>query len=78
MTRTYTTAPESYDGFGTKTARIAGADKRGREVRLVETPDAYVEWQRNRYHSGAVYMVVDEVEWQKLVSYGLATETEED
>jgi hypothetical protein len=75
MTETYTSAPESYDGFGTRTVRIAGYDKRDRPIRLVETPDEHAEWQRNRYYSGAVYLVVSETEWRKLVDLELVTET---
>ena len=71
MTRTYTTCPESYDGFGTCTVRVAGTDGRGKKIRLVETPEQHVEWQRQRYYSGGIYMAVDEPEFAKLVTYGI-------
>lgn len=75
--RTWTTAPESYDGFGTETVRVAGTDRRGREVREVETPAAHVEWQRQRYCSGAIYMVADAREWAKLVEAKLVEVADE-
>jgi hypothetical protein len=68
----WTTAPESYDGFGTETVRIAGHRVNGRRsVREVTTPAVHAEWQRQRYYSGAIYMVADEAEWKKLIDCGL-------
>lgn len=75
LERTWTTAPESYDGFGTETVRkVVGWDNRGRPVRLVETPVGYVDWQRARYRSGAVYLVADAYDWSELRRHELATE----
>lgn len=72
---TWTTAPVDYDGFGTRTVRIAGYDSRSRPVRLVETPTEHVDWQRHRYWSGAIYLVVhSEERWRELVENNLATE----
>lgn len=65
MARTYTDAPERYDGFGTKTVKILGTISAGRPVRLVETPDEHIEWQRTRYGSG-MYFAADETEWQRI------------
>ena len=48
---TYTTAPASYDGFGTETIAVVGTLD-GKEVRQVATPVEHVEWQRCRYGSG--------------------------
>jgi hypothetical protein len=67
---TYTTAPEAYDSFGTKTLAIIGTDSRGNSVRKVASQARHAEWQRGRYGSG-LYMVADEAELQKLVRYGL-------
>lgn len=69
-TVTYTTAPEDYDWFGTRTVGVAGTDRRGRPVRKVEGPAGYAEGQRARYGSG-LHMAVDEAEWRKLLEYGL-------
>jgi hypothetical protein len=71
---TYTTAPESYDGFGTRTVdAVVGRLKGGTEVRRVETPSEHVNWQRQRYHSGAIFLVANEQEWKEHIEYGLAT-----
>jgi hypothetical protein len=67
---TYTTAPEGYDWFGTATVEVVGTDKRGKVVRKVSGPADRVEAQRDRYASG-LHLHVDEVEWSKLVAYGL-------
>lgn len=73
---TYTTAPETYDGFGTQTVDpAAGRLKGGTEVRRVETPAVHADWQRNRYFSGAIYLVASEDEWAEHVRLGLATTT---
>jgi len=73
---TYTTAPEGFDWFGTRTLRVAGRDGRGKQVRLVASDPSYAESQRDRYASG-LYMVATPEEWAKLVSYNLATSAEE-
>jgi len=67
---TYTTAPEAYDWFGTRTERIAGTTG-GKTVRMVSSRTAHVEAQRDRYASGC-HMAKDEAEWTKLVTYKLA------
>jgi hypothetical protein len=72
---TYTTAGEEYDGFGTRTLKIAGKTNRSKVVRLVMTPEPHVGWQRARYSSG-LHLAVDIEEWRKLVAYGLAVEIE--
>ena len=71
---TYTTAPEDYDWFGTRTVDpAAGTSQRGRAVRKVAGPAGRVEAQRARYGSG-LHLAVDEAEWCKLVEYGLCKE----
>lgn len=58
--RTHTTAPEAYDGFGTKTvARDHIHDSKG-IVRTVETPSEHIEWQRLRYASGGHLALTDD------------------
>lgn len=69
--RIYTTAPESYDGFGTVTVREQVGTTHGQAVRLVEVQDGYDGWQLARYGSG-LHLAVSEEEWAKLVAYGLA------
>ncbi len=65
---TWTTAPASYDGFGTERIAVVGITKRGREVWEVHTPTAHIAWQRGRYYSGGVYVVIltaDDLQDQK-------------
>jgi hypothetical protein len=71
---TYTTAPEAYDWFGTRTVRIAGCTS-GKVVRMVSSRPAHVEAQRDRYASGC-HMAKDETDWLKLVGYKLAIPAE--
>lgn len=75
--RTFTTADESYDGFGTRTIRAAaGSTRRGDVVRLVETPDVHAEWQRARYASG-LHLAIDHAGWRELLEAGLAVGAEQ-
>jgi hypothetical protein len=68
---TYTTAPRDYDwGWTRELDGCAATDKRGRPVRKVVTIEGRGELQRDRYGSG-LHMAVDEVEFRKLVDYGL-------
>lgn len=49
----YTTATESYDGFGTKTLELTDwADSRGKQVRKIAIPQKAIEWQKGRNVSG--------------------------
>lgn len=68
-TITYTTAPEAYDWFGTRTVEVAGSSG-GKAVRKVASDPAYVDCQRGRYRSG-LHLAVAEAEWRKLVEYKL-------
>lgn len=68
---TYTTAPADYDGFGTTTIGVVGRTA-GRTVRHVRTPAAHTDWQRNRYWSGAIYLVATAEQWAEHVRLGLA------
>lgn len=49
-----TSAPESYDGFGTFTIARGGADYAGNRtpLRLVAIQDESLSWQSGRYASG--------------------------
>lgn len=73
---TYTTAPEDYDWFGTRTVEIAGTylgtNNKQKPVRKVTGPKFRVEAQRDRYASG-LHLAVDEKEWRKLLAFNLAT-----
>ena len=69
----YTTAPESYDGFGTKTVGVVGYD-RGYDVRLVEIRKDHLGWHEGRYASGG-NPCLTESKWKQLVKAGIATET---
>jgi len=46
-----TTAPESYDGFGTFTVQILD-ETDGKKTRLVLINTVYLQWQTSRYSSG--------------------------
>jgi hypothetical protein len=53
LTIRYTTAPEVYDGFGTRTLDPdAGTTDSGRTLRRVAIEDRHLEWQDGRYGSG--------------------------
>jgi len=60
---TFTDAPEDYDGFGTKTLKVLG-QRRGKTVRVVETPEEHAQWQRDRYASG-LYFAFDRKMWDE-------------
>lgn len=51
MLTRYTTAPDDYDGFGTRTIGIVGYDS-GKPVRQVEIHPEHLRWQESRYGSG--------------------------
>lgn len=65
--RIYTDAPESYDGFGTRTIDVVGTSTRGNPVRLVEVLPVHLEWQRSRYLSG-LYISATEEQWPQMQS----------
>jgi hypothetical protein len=49
----YTTAPESYDGFGTHTVESTNwYTKNDKQFRKVSVPEKNIEWQLGRYSSG--------------------------
>lgn len=50
-TMAYTTAPESYDGFGTETVAVVGTLD-GKPLRKIETPSIFASWQAQRNGSG--------------------------
>ena len=62
----FTTAPENFDGFETKTLKQTNTyDKKGRELRQVEMQDEHARWQTLRYQSG-LHCTLDErtfIEW---------------
>lgn len=62
---TVTDAPEAYDGFGTRTVEILG-QLRGKPLRLVETPEDHVEWQRGCYLSG-MYLASNREDFEKML-----------
>jgi hypothetical protein len=75
--KTYTTAPQAYDGFGTTTMMAnVGRTKAQEVIRLVETPPEHVPWQRSRYRSG-MYVAVGESEWYDLVAHHLVILSDE-
>ena len=50
----YTSAPESYDGFGTKTIQenVYRNVTKDQSLRLVEIEESALQWQTMRYSSG--------------------------
>lgn len=67
--KTYTTAPEAYDGFGTRTIETIGTFD-GKEVRVIETPEEHVQWQRSRNESG-MYFAVDEATFKRSFEWNI-------
>lgn len=71
----HTSAPEAYDGFGTKTLRIAGTDvKNGNPVREIRVEGQHYDWQTSRYASGNYPYTNEWVNFPDYVSYGDWTE----
>jgi hypothetical protein len=71
----YTTAPESYDGFGTETIEMMGLyDTRGKELRKVKIFDKNYNWQSSRYNSG-IHGVFGQKEFDELMSMSYPTFT---
>lgn len=71
----YTTAPESYDGFGTETIEMTGYfDTRGKELRKVKILDKSNNWQTSRYNSG-MHGVFDQNDFDKLMAMDYPTFT---
>ena len=63
----YTNAPESYDGFGTKTIELTeyvDHKNQNKPVRKIEVADKNIQWQKQRNMSGN-YTILDEQEWEK-------------
>ena len=71
MTRIYTTAPESYDGFSTKEINPNVGILNKKPVRFVEMGDCDVNWQCTRYASGmeATFTESDWYEYQKSLTH---------
>ncbi len=74
----YTSCPIDYDGFGTHSVRVVGVDSSGRDVRKVEIMTRHLDWQRNRYYSGGIYLVVNQDDLDKLVAHKLIKVTEDE
>lgn len=70
----YTTAPATYDGFGTRTLRIVGVDKAHRAVREVRIDDEHLGWQETRYASGGYYTQTDPGPLSRLGNWTLLVE----
>jgi hypothetical protein len=69
----YTTAPESYDGFGTVTVEVVGSFLE-KPVRRVAIDPAHVQWQHDRYFSGIYTCWTEEqyIEHRDLVGFEAA------
>lgn len=75
----YTNAPESYDGFGTKTLEITNyIDQRKNPVRKISVPERAVVWQKNRNSSGMnVTIEADEFDNVKDIYFKRQSEIKE-
>jgi hypothetical protein len=69
----YTTAPDAYDGFSTRTEAEDVGQTCGKQVRRVSMEERDYVWQTSRYASG-LHMAIREDSWRGLVSKGLAVE----
>lgn len=61
----YTTAPESYDWFGTKTIQEKVAIYCSKDVRKVEMQDDHADSQISRYLSG-MYLAMSKEEFEEF------------
>ncbi len=74
----YTTAPESYDGFGTETIEMTGYfDVRGKELRKVKILDKSNDYQISRYNSG-MHGAFKQKEFDELMAMEYPTFTRKD
>ncbi len=63
----YTTAPQSYDGFGTRTLAITDyLDNRDKEIRKIFVPEINTDWQTKRNASGN-YPTFTETEFNEFL-----------
>lgn len=70
----YTTAPEAYDGFGTKTIEVVGdwvskSNGQRKPVRKVQIDPEHFNWQSMRYSSG-MHPTWTEEQFQEEKRYG--------
>jgi hypothetical protein len=66
-----TSAPDSYDGFGTETIEVLGRlGTRGRTYRRVRVAQEHEEWQRARYLSG-LYVCLRADEFEQWAEWAL-------
>lgn len=72
----YTTAPECYDGFGTRTLIPAAGEDRGLRVRKVHVWQESLMWQSDRYASG-LHCCYGPEQWAELASRGIVKSFEE-
>ncbi len=71
----YTTAPEAFDGFGTRTLDPEFASDGPHVVRKVLIQDAHARWQTERYASGW-HCAVTEAELPKFANLWTRTKAE--
>lgn len=62
MKTIYTSCPEAYDGFSTRTVRNVGQTKHG-PLREVALDDRDFDWQMTRYLSGGCYETSDRADF---------------
>lgn len=70
----YTTAPEAYDGFSTRTVEPDCGKDGGKTVRKVTIAARDLAWQEGRYASG-MYGSLDRAGYDKLRKAGLITQS---
>lgn len=70
-TEMYTSAPEAYDGFGTKTLAVVGRDRQsGNPVRKVAVENDHMDWQTQRYGSGMHRFTHPQTPLEHFVKFG--------
>jgi hypothetical protein len=73
----YTSAPEAYDGFGTRTIALTDWElpKSHHRVRQVEIEAEHLEWQTSRNSSG-LHVTLTEAQFREWQEYGFVAPVE--
>jgi hypothetical protein len=72
----YTSCPASFDYPSVTESRRVATDSRGRDVRRVMIEPDRFNQQTARYRSGAIYLNVEQAEFDQLVHHNLVTDVE--
>ncbi len=72
----FTSCPAAFDYPSVTESRRVATDSRGRDVRRVMIEPERFNQQIARYRSGAIFLNVDQAEFDKLVQHNLVTDVE--